>query len=75
MLLKIQEHQASWQAWRDSTLHVRVRLVGDSPHDSGATLVAGGGSRQNRSTNVADPFMVGPPATSPVSTPETAADQ
>lgn len=45
MLLKIQEHQISWQAWRDSTLHVHVTLSSEgsprvSPHSSDTTVVA-----------------------------------
>ncbi|XP_028162564.1 uncharacterized protein LOC114354392 [Ostrinia furnacalis] len=65
MLLKIQEHQLSWRAWRDSTLHVRVAL-GDSPRASAATLVAprdvtSPAATADRATNVADPFMVALP--------------
>ncbi|KAL0838483.1 hypothetical protein ABMA28_016610 [Loxostege sticticalis] len=67
MLLKIQEHQLSWQAWRDSTLHVHVTLADDeraaSPRASDATVVAGDRATTDRSTNVADPFMVALPYT------------
>lgn len=67
MLLKIQEHQVSWQTWRDSTLHVHVTLEdqnGLTPRPSDVTMVAE--DRENpsaidRSTNIADPFMVALP--------------
>lgn len=71
MLLKIQEHQLSWQAWRDSTLHVHVTLADEeqtlTPRSSDATVVAGAGGAPtaDRSTNVADPFMVALPYTLP----------
>ncbi|CAG9787007.1 unnamed protein product [Diatraea saccharalis] len=73
MLLKIQEHQSSWQAWRDSTLHVHVTLAEDrlSPRASTVTVVgdrgavAGERGTADRSTNVADPFMVALPYTLP----------
>ncbi|KAF9796841.1 hypothetical protein SFRURICE_015585 [Spodoptera frugiperda] len=67
MLLKIQEHQLSWQAWRDSTLHVHVTLADEestlTPHPSDATVVGDedGNATADRSTNVADPFMVALP--------------
>ncbi|KAM3957776.1 uncharacterized protein ACR2FA_008212 [Aphomia sociella] len=67
MLLKIQEHQLSWQAWRDSTLHVHVTLADEeqtlTPRSSDATIVAGDrdSPTADRSTNVADPFMVALP--------------
>ncbi|XP_047504222.1 E3 ubiquitin-protein ligase MARCHF2-like isoform X1 [Pieris napi] len=62
MLLKIQEHQASWRAWRDSTLHVHVSLGEPSaaPSDSSLATVVG---TADRATNVADPFMVNSPFT------------
>ncbi|CAH0585413.1 unnamed protein product [Chrysodeixis includens] len=71
MLLKIQEHQLSWQAWRDSTLHVHVTLADEestlTPHTSDATVVGDedGNATADRSTNVADPFMVALPYTLP----------
>ncbi|XP_021201978.1 uncharacterized protein LOC101741100 [Bombyx mori] len=74
MLLKIQEHQSSWRAWRDSTLHVHVTLSPHrspraSPHltpqASDQTVVAVDSSTRDRSTNVADPFMVAVPYTLP----------
>lgn len=68
MLLKIQEHQASWQAWRDSTLHVHVTLEErPSAAPSDATVVADDAGRAtiDRSTNIADPFMVALPYTLP----------
>ncbi|RVE52871.1 hypothetical protein evm_002528 [Chilo suppressalis] len=93
MLLKIQEHQLSWQAWRDSTLHVHVTLADEdracattvgsptsggspassaspasaaTPRTSHSTLVAAERRRTaERSTNVADPFMVALPYTLP----------
>ncbi|CAB3227372.1 unnamed protein product [Arctia plantaginis] len=71
MLLKIQEHQLSWQAWRDSTLHVHVTLADEentlTPHPSDTTVVGGdsGTATADRSTNVADPFMVALPYTLP----------
>lgn len=34
MLLKVQEHQAAWRAWRDSTLHVHVALPDATPAPS-----------------------------------------
>ncbi|KAH9635495.1 hypothetical protein HF086_014988 [Spodoptera exigua] len=67
MLLKIQEHQLSWQAWRDSTLHVHVTLADEestlTPHPSDATVVGDedGNATADRSTNIADPFMVALP--------------
>lgn len=67
MLLKIQEHQLSWQAWRDSTLHVHVTLADEentlTPNSSDTTVVGGdsGTATADRSTNVADPFMVALP--------------
>lgn len=71
MLLKIQEHQLSWQAWRDSTLHVHVTLDDEaSAAPSDVTIVAdppgalspgAGPPRADRATNVADPFMVALP--------------
>ncbi|XP_052753362.1 E3 ubiquitin-protein ligase MARCHF2-like [Galleria mellonella] len=67
MLLKIQEHQLSWRAWRDSTLHVHVTLADEehtlTPRSSVATVVAGdrNSSTADRSTNIADPFMVALP--------------
>lgn len=60
MLLKIQEHQLSWQAWRDSTLHVRVTL-----DDASDTTVVAAGASAERGTNVADPFMVAMPDACP----------
>ncbi|CAG9136846.1 unnamed protein product [Plutella xylostella] len=66
LLLKVQEHQGSWRAWRDSTLHVRVRLRGDSdpavgPGDGGRGPGDGGGAGGvDRGTDVADPFMMYP---------------
>ncbi|XP_075977955.1 uncharacterized protein LOC142977755 isoform X2 [Anticarsia gemmatalis] len=71
MLLKIQEHQLSWQAWRDSTLHVHVTLADEestlTPHPSDTTVVGDeeGNATTDRSTNVADPFMVALPYTLP----------
>lgn len=65
MLLKIQEHQLSWRAWRDSTLHVHVSL--DSPSGSSlATVVPDpdpdpDSNATDRATNIADPFMVALP--------------
>ncbi|KAJ8722352.1 hypothetical protein PYW08_004754 [Mythimna loreyi] len=73
MLLKIQEHQLSWQAWRDSTLHVHVTLGDEertlTPHTSDATVVGDedGNATADRSTNVADPFMVSLPYNLPES--------
>ncbi|CAK1551399.1 unnamed protein product [Leptosia nina] len=63
MLLKIQEHQVSWRTWRDSTLHVHVTLAEATPTPSGSSLatVVGPDATADRSTNVADPFMVGSP--------------
>lgn len=67
MLLKVQEHQLSWQAWRDSTLHVHVTLADEentlTPNSSDTTVVGGdsGTATADRSTNVADPFMVALP--------------
>ncbi|XP_063363877.1 E3 ubiquitin-protein ligase MARCHF2 isoform X3 [Cydia amplana] len=67
ILLKIQEHQMSWQAWRDSTLHVRVLLADDVPEDpptdGDERLLARTDDPPtiDRSTNVADPFMVAMP--------------
>lgn len=65
MLLKIQEHQLSWQAWRDSTVHVHVALDDErSPRDSDVTVVADVSApppTADRSTNVVDPFMVALP--------------
>ncbi|XP_060803518.1 E3 ubiquitin-protein ligase MARCHF1-like [Amyelois transitella] len=69
MLLKIQEHQLSWQAWRDSTLHVHVSLADEelvSRRSSQDTVVPSSASAAqppasptaDRSTNIADPFMV-----------------
>ncbi|XP_072949701.1 uncharacterized protein [Epargyreus clarus] len=77
MLLKIQEHQLSWRAWRDSTLHVRVALGegsrAPSQASSLATLATVVGPderpRNDRATNVADPFMVAPPFTPPYAPP------
>lgn len=45
MLLKIQEHQMSWRAWRDSTLHVHVALEDATSEDTASqeTVVADGG--------------------------------
>ncbi|KAJ8731074.1 hypothetical protein PYW07_004238 [Mythimna separata] len=73
MLLKIQEHQLSWQAWRDSTLHVHVTLGDEertiTPHTSDTTVVGDedGNATADRSTNVADPFMVSLPYNLPES--------
>ncbi|XP_026314068.1 uncharacterized protein LOC113225831 isoform X2 [Hyposmocoma kahamanoa] len=72
MLLKIQEHQLSWQAWRDSTVHVHVTLDDEhTPRDSDVTVVADTSSPStrlppaaptaDRSTNVVDPFMIALP--------------
>ncbi|CAH2095804.1 unnamed protein product [Euphydryas editha] len=76
MLLKIQEHQASWRAWRDSTLHVHVALgTPDAPSAASlATVVPDRdpradphsdpdpeGRATDRATNIADPFMVALP--------------
>ncbi|XP_059050168.1 probable E3 ubiquitin-protein ligase MARCHF10 [Achroia grisella] len=65
MLLKIQEHQLSWQAWRDSTLNVHVTLAEEeqtlTPRSSDVTIVAGDSDTADRSTNIADPFMVALP--------------
>ncbi|XP_063536757.1 E3 ubiquitin-protein ligase MARCHF1-like isoform X1 [Cydia strobilella] len=67
ILLKIQEHQMSWQTWRDSTLHVRVLLADDVPEDTPTDederLLARTDDPPtiDRSTNVADPFMVSMP--------------
>ncbi|KAJ2938021.1 hypothetical protein O0L34_g14472 [Tuta absoluta] len=75
MLLKIQEHQMSWQAWRDSTLHVHVTLDDEtpplSPRMSVVTVVGNAdatppltpmfGATADRATNIADPFMVSLP--------------
>ncbi|XP_053609818.1 uncharacterized protein LOC128674869 [Plodia interpunctella] len=70
MLLKIQEHQMSWQAWRDSTLHVHVSLADEelppSQRSSQDTVVPSSvpapqptpSPTADRSTNIADPFMV-----------------
>ncbi|CAG9561573.1 unnamed protein product [Danaus chrysippus] len=48
MLLKIQEHQMSWRAWRDSTLHVHVALEDASTDDTASqeTVVAEGGRQR-----------------------------
>ncbi|XP_047533263.1 uncharacterized protein LOC125068230 [Vanessa atalanta] len=75
MLLKIQEHQMSWRAWRDGTLHVRVAL-GESPTPSANSLATVVPERDSdihqdpsgvtdRSTNIADPFIVALPYTLP----------
>ncbi|XP_047991646.1 uncharacterized protein LOC125230514 isoform X2 [Leguminivora glycinivorella] len=62
ILLKIQEHQMSWQAWRDSTLHVRVLLADDETMDDEERLLPTDDPPTiDRSTNVADPFMVAMP--------------
>lgn len=72
MLLKIQEHQLSWQAWRDSTVHVHVTLDDEhTPRDSDVTVVADTSDTipqfpppaptADRSTNVVDPFMAALP--------------
>lgn len=68
VLLKVQEHQLAWRAWRDSTLHVRVALGASSA--SLATVVPDPDlvrdtSATDRATNVADPFMVALPYTLP----------
>ncbi|KAG6456473.1 E3 ubiquitin-protein ligase MARCHF2 isoform X2 [Manduca sexta] len=71
MLLKIQEHQLSWQTWRDSTLHVHVTLADEeqtlTPRSSDVTVIGNdeGNATADRSTNVADPFMVALPYTLP----------
>ncbi|XP_039753417.1 uncharacterized protein LOC120628846 [Pararge aegeria] len=69
MLLKIQEHQMSWRAWRDSTLHVHVALGDTTPTQSAASLATVVGdspfSTADRSTNITDPFMVALPYTFP----------
>ncbi|KAI5637282.1 RING-variant domain-containing protein [Phthorimaea operculella] len=83
MLLKIQEHQMSWQAWRDSTLHVHVTLDDEtpplSPHTSDVTIVGNAdgtpslhpmfGATADRATNIADPFMVSLPLVRETSPP------
>ncbi|XP_052741336.1 uncharacterized protein LOC112053887 isoform X2 [Bicyclus anynana] len=69
MLLKIQEHQMSWRAWRDSTLHVHVTLGDTTPAQSVASLTTVVGAAHeptaDRATNIADPFMVARPYTLP----------
>ncbi|XP_045773389.1 uncharacterized protein LOC123872850 isoform X1 [Maniola jurtina] len=67
MLLKIQEHQMSWRAWRDSTLHVHVALGDTTPTQSTASIATVVGdspdATADRATNIADPFMVALPYT------------
>ncbi|KAJ0176367.1 hypothetical protein K1T71_007546 [Dendrolimus kikuchii] len=71
MLLKIQEHQLSWQVWRDSNLHLHVTLADEeetlTPRSSDVTVVGDedGYATADRSTNVADPFMVALPYSLP----------
>ncbi|XP_034831849.1 uncharacterized protein [Maniola hyperantus] len=69
MLLKIQEHQLSWRAWRDSTLHVHVALGDTTPTQSTASMATVVGDSPDatvdRATNIADPFMVALPYTLP----------
>lgn len=65
MLLKIQEHQLAWQAWRDSTLHVRVTLAEEHGARAPPEPAGAGAPTAERGTNVADPFMVALPYTLP----------
>ncbi|XP_068633571.1 uncharacterized protein [Battus philenor] len=57
MLLKVQEHQAAWRAWRDSTLHVRVLLPDATPEPSTCSLrtVTAAPATADRATSAAEP--------------------
>ncbi|GBP83453.1 Uncharacterized protein K02A2.6 [Eumeta japonica] len=63
ILLKIQEHRASWRTWRDGALHVHVTLEEDAaaPAPASRTPPPSTPAQLDRSTNVADPFMVASP--------------